>query len=65
MYCDSKHVVKNWSINRFELVMFVLRQRPGGNISSADESEEDVSESEIIQVKTIPIIRKKESLMKT
>lgn len=33
--------------------MFVLRQRQGGNISSPDESEEDVSESEIIQVKTI------------
>lgn len=38
--------------------MFVLRQRPGGNVSSAEESEEDVSETEIIQVKTIPIIRK-------
>ena len=35
--------------------MFVLKQRPGGNISSAEESEEDVSESEIIQVKAIPI----------
>lgn len=35
--------------------MFVLRQRPGANISSGDESEEDVSESEIIQVKPTPI----------
>lgn len=35
--------------------MFVLKQRQGGNTSSAEESEEDVSESEIIQVKTMPI----------
>lgn len=40
--------------------MFVLRQRPGGNVSSADESDEDVSESEIIQVKTVPIFQNKQ-----
>lgn len=36
--------------------MFVLRQRPGGNNSSPEESEEDVSESEIIQVKSVSIL---------
>lgn len=38
--------------------MFVLRQNPGRNNSSADESEEDVSESEMIQVKSVPTFLK-------
>lgn len=45
--------------------MFVLRQRPGGNNSSAEDSEEDVSESEIIQVKSVPILQKHTFFTKT